>query len=426
MSKKEEQKQLICRIIISLGDDANEIEITRDTLCRGTNKIVSEGTIKKLFGKFSTFKNALKKALSETTVSPVSDDDDDWGDDEETPRPAVVTPVSEDDDDWGDDEEEDWEAENFEEEDEDDEGWEDEDEDSGDDEDDDWEDDDPDFDRLPRQVIETAMDNSENICGDDMEEAYSRLGGEDPRSFEEEAENVRTNANALAEAANHVLENEAWKSIKVFNSTGNSVRIKATSRDTIRDVLDAAGIAWEGFQVRMDGEMVDDFDAIPEDRSIITVTTKIKGNMEETQKKVKVFDTNGNGHLVRIDTDATVAEILESVGINPDAGYTVMLNSTKIDDLAEVPGHKSVITVGEKIKGNAEAYVRVKLIPHDGVAKLLRPTKGTTVQELLDENGIDVDRGVTVMVNSEKIEDLDAEIADKSIITVAEKIKGNL
>lgn len=424
MSKKEEQKQVICSVIVSLNGKDFE-EITRDNLCRGADKIISEALVKKLFGGFSKFKDVLKKAIqaqqSEPSVSDTTDDDDDWGDDEPSaPSEPIVTPASQDDDDWGDDEDDDWEDDEDDFDDEDDV-----------DEDDDWEEveDDWDDDEVAAPLSDIAIDRaSTNVQGilsrASVEAAYDNLAGA-ATSFEEEADNVIRNSRAIADATEEVLQNEAWKSIKVFTATGNSVRVRATSVDTLRTILDASGVEWEGYQIRVDGEEVSNLDIIPEDRTIITVTTKIKGNMEE-QKKVKVFDTNGQGKLVRIDVNATVEEILASVGISTAQGYTVMLNSEKVEDMTTVPGHKSIITVGEKIKGNAEAYVRVKLIPATGVATTLRPAQGTTLGQLLEENDIDVATGVTVMVNGAKADDMRLELQDKSIITVADKIKGNL
>ena len=431
MSKKEEQKQVICSVIVSLNGKDFE-EITRDNLCRGADKIISEALVKKLFGGFSKFKDVLKKTIqsqqSEPSVSDTTDDDDDWGDDEpSTPSEPIVTPASQDDNDWGDDDDNDWG-------DDDDNDWEDDEEDFDDEEDDvdddEWEvdednwDDDEDATPLSDIAIGHASDNVQGISRASVEAAYDNLAGT-AASFEEEADNVIRNSRAIADATEEVLQNEAWKSIKVFTATGNSVRVRATSVDTLRTILDASGVEWEGYQIRVDGEEVSNLDIIPEDRTIITVTTKIKGNMEE-QKKVKVFDTNGQGKLVRIDVNATVEEILASVGISTAQGYTVMLNSEKIEDMTTVPGHKSIITVGEKIKGNAEAYVRVKLIPATGVATTLRPTQGTTLGQLLEENDIDVATGVTVMVNGSRVDDMRIELQDKSIITVADKIKGNL
>jgi hypothetical protein len=223
----------------------------------------------------------------------------------------------------------------------------------------------------------------------------------------------------------------AKKYVKVFLSNGNAVRIMADANDSVQDVLEATGVESlnDSDQIRVNGEVipVDEIDFTEcNDKDIISVSKKIKGNADEVlQKKVKVFDSNGDAHFVRIEQDATLGDIIESVGLNLDAGYTVTVNSTTTTDMDMVPEHKSIITLATKIKGNAEAYVRVKLIESSGNAQLLRVPQGTTLETILEDNDVQVDRGVTVMVNGTTTNDYTVEVEDKTIITVAEKIKGN-
>lgn len=118
----------------------------------------------------------------------------------------------------------------------------------------------------------------------------------------------------------------------------------------IKEVLDMAGLAPAGYDVKVDGTKTEDLSfPITESTNLILLAKQVKGNAD---KVVRIGVMPGRISEYAIEIGTPVSKVIEMAELDSN-GYDVKVDGTKITDLsAPVTEATNLILLAKQVKGN--------------------------------------------------------------------------
>lgn len=118
----------------------------------------------------------------------------------------------------------------------------------------------------------------------------------------------------------------------------------------IKDVLDMAGLAPAGYDVKVDGTKTEDLSfPITESTNLILLAKQVKGNAD---KVVRIGVMPGRISEYAVEIGTPVGKVIEMAELDSN-GYDVKVDGTKITDLsAPVTEATNLILLAKQVKGN--------------------------------------------------------------------------
>ncbi len=118
----------------------------------------------------------------------------------------------------------------------------------------------------------------------------------------------------------------------------------------IKDVLDMAGLAPAGYDVKVDGTKTEDLSfPITESTNLILLAKQVKGNAD---KVVRIGIMPGRISEYAIEIGTPVSKVIEMAELDSN-GYDVKVDGTKITDLsAPITETTNLILLAKQVKGN--------------------------------------------------------------------------
>jgi putative ubiquitin-RnfH superfamily antitoxin RatB of RatAB toxin-antitoxin module len=190
---------------------------------------------------------------------------------------------------------------------------------------------------------------------------------------------------------------------------------------TVREALELAGLSTEGYDFRVDGDLVTNLDSvIPEGTSLLVGAKLIKGNASQLVVKVGVIPGSVNEFVMESGT--TVAQAIELASLTSD-GYDVRVDGELASVDSVIPSDAKLIILARQIKGNSEPVVlKVGVIP--GSVNEFAVEEGSTIEEVLTLANLSSD-GYDVRLDGELVDLDDIVEEDSKLVILAKQIKGN-
>lgn len=118
----------------------------------------------------------------------------------------------------------------------------------------------------------------------------------------------------------------------------------------IKEVLDMAGLAPAGYDVKVDGTKTEDLSfPITESTNLILLAKQVKGNAD---KVVRIGVMPGRISEYAIEIGTPVSKVIEMAELDSN-GYDVKVDGTKITDLSvPVTEATNLILLAKQVKGN--------------------------------------------------------------------------
>ena len=183
---------------------------------------------------------------------------------------------------------------------------------------------------------------------------------------------------------------------------------------TFKQALEIAGLNAEGYEVKADGNTVNDLDSVVgSEVNVVLLTKRVKGNAT-----VKIGVMPGRIQEYALDANTTVAQALEIAGLNAE-GYEVKADGTTVTDLNQTISGANVILLTKKVKGNAT--IKIGVMP--GRIEEYAIEDGTTVAQALEIAGLSAD-GYEVKQDGNTVTDLNS-VANGNVILLTKRVKGN-
>jgi sulfur carrier protein ThiS len=121
---------------------------------------------------------------------------------------------------------------------------------------------------------------------------------------------------------------------------------------SIRQLLEIADLNPQGYEVKVDGVVVTDFDntKVTESTNLVLLAKQIKGN---APKVVKAGIMPGRINEYGVDTGTSIKALLDLAELNP-AGYEVKVDGVVVTDLngTTVTDSTNLVLLAKQIKGN--------------------------------------------------------------------------
>ena len=115
---------------------------------------------------------------------------------------------------------------------------------------------------------------------------------------------------------------------------------------TVKEALEIADLTTEGYQIKVNGEQVDE-GKILSDGDLVLLVKQIKGNSEPL---VRVGTMPGKINEYAVLADATVKDVLEIADLTAE-GYQIKING-EIATLDTPVGDGDLVLLVKQIKGN--------------------------------------------------------------------------
>lgn len=136
--------------------------------------------------------------------------------------------------------------------------------------------------------------------------------------------------------------------VKVGVMPGQISEYALESGATVAQALETAGLDSTGYDIRVNGAAAS-LDNVLADGSIVLLVKKIKGNADGFIT-VKAGVMPGQINQYALETDATVEDVLEQAGLDPN-GFEVRVNG--MTGSLETPlADGAIVLLVKKIKGN--------------------------------------------------------------------------
>jgi sulfur carrier protein ThiS len=116
---------------------------------------------------------------------------------------------------------------------------------------------------------------------------------------------------------------------------------------SISEALVLAGLNPSGFEVRMDGTVVQGDDLIEEDTKMILLVKQIKGN----SPMVKIGQIPGAVNEYALETGTTIAQALELANLSA-TGFEVRMDGVVVESTVVIPEDAKMVLLVKQIKGN--------------------------------------------------------------------------
>lgn len=140
------------------------------------------------------------------------------------------------------------------------------------------------------------------------------------------------------------------KTIRVGMMPGRISEFAVTVGMTIGEVLEMAELSPNGYDVKVDGVKVEDFNTpITKNTNLVLLAKQVKGNSE---KIIRVGMMPGRINEFAVTIGQSIAEVLEMADLNP-SGYDVKVDGVKVDNLnTAITESTSLVLLAKQVKGN--------------------------------------------------------------------------
>lgn len=139
------------------------------------------------------------------------------------------------------------------------------------------------------------------------------------------------------------------KMIRVGMMPGRINEFAVTSDMSIGEVLELADLNPNGYDVKVDGNLVTDFNVAVGDANLILLAKQVKGNSD---KIVRVGMMPGRINEYAITVGTPISEVLEMADLNP-TGYDVKVDGNLVTNLSTpIDENTNLILLAKQVKGN--------------------------------------------------------------------------
>lgn len=141
------------------------------------------------------------------------------------------------------------------------------------------------------------------------------------------------------------------KTVRVGMMPGRIEEFALEVGTSIGDVLNIAGLDPTGYDVKVDGAKVEDFDSVSvtENTNLILLAKQVKGNAD---KVIRVGIMPGRIQEFAVEVGSSVADILTLADLDP-TGYDVKVDGNKITDFSTpITSETNLILLAKQVKGN--------------------------------------------------------------------------
>lgn len=161
----------------------------------------------------------------------------------------------------------------------------------------------------------------------------------------------------VTESTNLVLlakqvKGNAEKTVRVGVMPGRINEFAVTTGTTISEVLALAGLDATGYDVKVDGSKVTEFESatVTESTNLILLAKQVKGNADKT---VRIGVMPGRIEEYALNTDTSIADALQLAGLDA-TGYDVKVDGSKVTELNStyITDSTNLILLAKQVKGN--------------------------------------------------------------------------
>lgn len=140
------------------------------------------------------------------------------------------------------------------------------------------------------------------------------------------------------------------KTVRVGIMPGQINTFAVEEGTSIASLLEIAGLNASGYEVKVDGTKVTDFNNTNVDAStnLVLLAKQVKGNADS---EVRVGMMPGQINSYFVDTEQSIASVLELAGLDAN-GYEVKVDGTKVTDFDEPIGNANLVLLAKQVKGN--------------------------------------------------------------------------
>ena len=142
--------------------------------------------------------------------------------------------------------------------------------------------------------------------------------------------------------------------IKVGKMPGTIAEFAIAEGTTLAQALEIAGLDATGFEVKVDGTKVTDFDTVVNGSNLVLLAKLVKGNANT----VKVGKMPGTIAEFAFEPPTSFAEVLATAGLDA-TGFEVKADGVKVTDFDQEIGSTKLILLSKMVKGNDET-VRIE------------------------------------------------------------------
>ncbi len=135
--------------------------------------------------------------------------------------------------------------------------------------------------------------------------------------------------------------------VRVGTMPGKINEFAVEAGTSIASILEIAGLSADGFEVKVDGTKVTDFNTqITEGTNLILLAKQVKGNAT-----LRIGQMPGRINEYAIEDNVSIADALEIAQLSTD-GFEVKVDGTKVTDYNAPIGTANLILLAKLVKGN--------------------------------------------------------------------------
>jgi len=139
------------------------------------------------------------------------------------------------------------------------------------------------------------------------------------------------------------------KTLRVGIMPGRIQEVAVQVGTPISEVLSIAGLDAKGYDIKADGNKVDESFAVQESTNLVLLVKQVKGNANGL---VRVGVMPGRIQEYAVEEGQTIASLLEQAGLDAK-GYDVKVDGNKVDaSTATVTSATSLVLLVKQVKGN--------------------------------------------------------------------------
>lgn len=185
---------------------------------------------------------------------------------------------------------------------------------------------------------------------------------------------------------------------------------------TLEQALTIAEINPDGFEVKVDGVKVTDFNTDVSGAGLVLLSKMVKGN----SGMVRIGQLPGRIQEFAVEAGTTLEQALTIAELNAD-GFEVKVDGVKVTDFNTSIDGAGLILLSKMVKGNAN-IVRVGQLPGRIQEFAFEPP--TTYAEVFATAELDPS-GFEVKADGVKVTDFNTEIGSTQLILLSKMVKGN-
>lgn len=139
------------------------------------------------------------------------------------------------------------------------------------------------------------------------------------------------------------------KTIRVGTMPGRITEVAVEYGTSIEEVLNIAELDASGYDVKVDGQKVDEDYQVDDSTNLVLLVKQVKGN---AGGQVRVGTMPGRIEEYAVEIGSTISSVLEQAGLE-QGGYDVKVDGNKVDPSSETVNESTnLILLVKQVKGN--------------------------------------------------------------------------